>query len=91
MTKPKYAILFDLDGVTVDTESLYTIAEIRLFGEYGINIPEKDWPLFRGCSEKTFFDLSMDRYGITENRDVFIRKAREYVMDEFKKNIPFVP
>ena len=41
------AILFDLDGVTVDTEPLYLQAEIRLFKEYGVEIPPEDWELFR--------------------------------------------
>ena len=91
MTRRVAAILFDLDGVTIDTEPLYILSEIRLFGEYGVEIPEQDWSLFRGCSEKTFFDLSMERYGITEDRDVFIKKGRQYVFDEFKKNIPFMP
>ena len=91
MIMEKSAVLFDLDGVTIDTEPLYTISEIRLFKEYGVQIPKEDWPLFRGCSEETFFDLSMARYGITENRDIFIQKGRKYVMDEFSKNIPFVP
>ena len=91
MTVKKSAILFDLDGVTIDTEPLYTLAEIRLFKEYGVKIPKDDFNLFRGCSEETFFNLSIERYGITENRDLFIQKGRQYVMDEFKKNIPFVP
>ena len=91
MTGGKSAILFDLDGVTIDTEPLYTISEIRLFKEYGVDIPKDDWQLFRGCSEETFFDLSMERYGVTENRELFIQKGRQYVMDEFKKNIPFMP
>ena len=91
MTNDKIAILFDLDGVTIDTEPLYTLAEIKLFSEYNIEIPKGDWPLFRGCSEETFFDLSIARYGITENREVFIQKGRQYVLDEFQKNIPFVP
>ncbi len=91
MIMEKSAILFDLDGVTIDTEPLYTLSEIRLFKEYGVEIPKEDWGLFRGCSENTFFDLSMARYGITENRDIFIQKGRKYVMEEFKKNIPFVP
>ncbi len=91
MTMKKSAVLFDLDGVTIDTEPLYTLSEIRLFKEYGVEIPREDWPLFRGCSEETFFDLSMARYGITENRDIFIQKGRKYVMEEFNKNIPFVP
>ena len=87
----KYAVLFDLDGVTIDTEPLYTLAEIRLFREYGVEIPKEDWSLFRGCSEDTFFDLSIARYGIKEDRDIFVRKGRQYVMEEFKNNIPFVP
>ena len=81
------AVIFDMDGVVIDTEPLYTRAEIRLFGEYDVEIPEEDWSLFRGCSEKTFFDLSMARYGITENRDIFIQKGRKYVLEEFKKNV----
>ena len=61
------AIIFDMDGVILDTEPLYTRAEIRLFHEYGVNIPEEDWSLFRGCSEEDFFNLSMQRYKINEN------------------------
>ena len=85
------AVIFDMDGVILDTESLYTKAEIRLFGEYGVTIPEEDWSLFRGCAEQDFFDLSMKRYNITENRDVFVEKGREYVRDEFRKNLSFMP
>ena len=84
------AVLFDMDGVTIDTEPLYTNAEIRLFREYGIEIPEEDFSLFRGCSEKMFFALSMERYGISENPNIFIEKGRKYVLEEFNKNIPFV-
>ena len=86
----KLAVLFDLDGVTIDTEPLYTIAEARLFSEYDIKIPKSDLALFRGCSEGDFFKLSMDRYGINEDKNIFIQKGRKYVMDEFKKQIPFV-
>ena len=84
-------ILFDLDGVTIDTEPLYAKGEIRLFKEYGIIIPEEDWKLFRGCTEEKFYDLSMNRYGITENRKKFQKKGREYVREEFEKNLDFMP
>ena len=91
MTNNSAAVIFDLDGVVIDTEPLYTKAEIKLFEEYGIHIPEKDCALFRGCSEQTFFDLSMKRYGITEDKDVFIAKSREYVRNEFSDNLTFMP
>ena len=85
------AVIFDMDGVIIDTEPLYTKAEIRLFGDYGVTIPEEDWPLFRGCGEQDFFDLSMERYNINEDKDVFMAKGREYVRDEFTKNMSFMP
>ena len=91
MNSANSAVLFDLDGVTVDTEPLYLHAEIRLFGEYGVEIPEKDWSLFKGCSEETFFNLSIKRYGITEERNTFIKKGRKYILEEFEKNISFIP
>ena len=91
MNSVNSAVIFDMDGVIIDTEPLYTKAEIRLFGEYGVTIPEEDWSLFRGCAEQEFFDLSMERYHINEDKDVFMAKGREYVRDEFKKNLSFMP
>ena len=88
---PCKLILFDLDGVTIDTEPLYAKGEIRLFKEYGITIPKEDWKLFRGCTEEKFYDLSMNRYGITEDRKKFQKKGREYVREEFEKNLDFMP
>ena len=85
------AIIFDMDGVIIDTEPLYTNAELRLFSEYGVEIPKEDWPLFRGCAEQDFFDLSMARYNISEDKNVFIEKGREYVKEEFRAGLVFMP
>jgi HAD superfamily hydrolase (TIGR01509 family) len=85
------AVIFDMDGVIIDTEPLYTKAEIRLFGEYNVEIPEEDWALFRGCAEKDFFDLRMARYNIAEDKHVFIEKGQKYVRDEFIRRLAFMP
>ena len=84
-------ILFDLDGVTINTEHLYARAETRLFDEYGVTIPDNDWKLFRGCSEETFYTLSMDRYEIKEERSVFMKKGRNLILKEFEKKLDFMP
>ena len=34
------AIIFDLDGLIIDSEPLWTVAEIEVFGKYGINLTE---------------------------------------------------
>ena len=87
----KKAVLFDMDGVVLDSEILYTKAEIKLFGEYGVKIPEEDWALFRGCSENDFFDKSMKRYKIKEQKNIFMNKGREYVKKEFENNLNYMP
>ena len=91
MKNKKKTILFDLDGVTINTEPLYTAAEIKLFAEYDIKIPPEDWHLFRGCSEKDFYKRSMKKYNIKENKNIFIEKGRRYVLKEFQNKIPFMP
>ena len=91
MKSANSAVIFDMDGVILDTEPLYTKAEIRLFSEYGVTIPEEDWSLFRGCAEQDFFNLSMKRYKITEDKNIFMEKGRAYVRDEFKKSLAFMP
>jgi HAD superfamily hydrolase (TIGR01509 family) len=91
MISPKCKlILFDLDGVVIDTEPLYSKGEIKLFKEYGITIPDEDWKLFRGCTEESFYNLSMNRYNITEDRDIFMSKGRKYVLSEFEKHLSFM-
>ena len=79
-----------LDGVVIDTEPLYAKGETKLFKEYGVIIPEEDWKLFRGCTEEKFYDLSMKKYNITENREVFIAKGRQYIISEFKNHLSFM-
>ena len=86
-----FAVIFDMDGVVLDTEPLYTRAEIRLFEEYGVAIPKEDWSLFRGCAEEDFFNLSMARYNVTEDKNVFIEKGRKYVKEEFTRGLAFMP
>ena len=79
-----------MDGVTLDTEPLYTKAEINLFNEYNITIPEDDWSLFRGSSEKQFYKLTMKKYNIKEDFDVFMNKGRQCVQNEFSGHIPLM-
>ena len=62
------AVIFDMDGVIIDTEPLYTRAEIRLFDEYGVKIQKEDWALFRGCSDDDFFKINMKLFNIAEDK-----------------------
>ncbi|NOZ08486.1 MAG: HAD family phosphatase [FCB group bacterium] len=85
------AILFDLDGVVIDSEPLYQKGEIRLFREYGVEIPEDDWLLFRGSTEKLFYQMARDRYHLQAGTEDLRKKGRGYVLEEFAKHLDYMP
>ncbi len=83
------AVIFDMDGVVLDSEPLYQKAEERLFREYNVTIPQNDWKLFRGCSEERFYQLARDRYGITEAVETLRQKGRQYVLAAFDAELDY--
>lgn len=83
------AVLFDMDGVVVDSEPLYQKAEERLFQEYGVTIPADDWKLFRGITEERFYQLLRERYGITEPAETLREKGRRHVMAAFSADLEY--
>ena len=84
------AVIFDLDGVVVDSEPLYQQAEDRLFREEGIAIPAEDWKLFRGASEERFYQLARERYGVTTAVDELRRRGQEYIFSVFETGLDFM-
>ena len=71
-------ILFDMDGVTLDSEPLYAKGEIRLFEEYGVTIPKEDWTLFLGnvhlflwCIQLSNFHMVRCRAGAKNGKALF--------------------
>lgn len=83
------AVIFDLDGVVVDSEPLYQQAEERLFKEYGVAIPQDDWKLFRGCSEERFYQLARERYGLTAPLETLRDQGRRYVLAVFDADLDY--
>jgi HAD superfamily hydrolase (TIGR01509 family) len=85
------AIIFDFDGVVVDSEPLYEVAEKRLFAEYGITVPDEDWKIFRGTSEMGFYRLIRDRYNIDASIDELRRKGRNFLLEAFAGGLHYFP
>jgi HAD superfamily hydrolase (TIGR01509 family) len=83
------AVIFDMDGVVVDSEPLYQKAEERLFSEYGVTIPQEDWKLFRGCTEARFYELAHQRYGVTAPVEELRQRGRGYVLSAFEADLEY--
>src|SRR5688500_15019719 len=50
MNRPR-ALIFDLDGVLIDTEALHQEAKKIAFARHGLQVPENLYPRFRGRSD----------------------------------------
>lgn len=66
---PFDAVLFDMDGVLCDSESMLAHAAVRLFDErYGVKVRVADFIPFVGTGEKRYLGGVAEQYGITERR-----------------------
>jgi beta-phosphoglucomutase len=84
-------IIFDFDGVVVDTEPLYERAESRLFREYGIKPTSEDWKHFKGVSDSRFFQILIDDFHISEKIEILRQKAWIYLKEEFQNGLRLIP
>ncbi|HNZ36935.1 MAG TPA: HAD hydrolase-like protein, partial [Candidatus Marinimicrobia bacterium] len=85
------AVIFDFDGVVINSEPLYMVAERRLFDQYGIKVPDEDWKYFKGTTENDFYQLIMAKYQIKTDAHKLIEDGRRYIKEEFNKGVDYLP
>jgi HAD superfamily hydrolase (TIGR01509 family) len=76
------AVVFDMDGLLLDTESLWRLAEIDLFARHGVTFEDADHKATMGTSEKTSMHYFLRRLGLPGSayqavRDEYIALVRE--------------
>jgi beta-phosphoglucomutase len=69
-------VLFDMDGVLVDSESFMCKAAIMMFKELGVSVLPKDFEPFVGMGENKYIGGVAEKYGISV--DIEKVKARTY-------------
>lgn len=58
-------VLFDMDGVLIDTEEVITKAAILCLKEYGVTVKPTDFLPFTGMGEKMFIGGVAEKYGLS--------------------------
>ncbi len=62
------AVIFDMDGVLVDSEPFIAVAAVRMFRErYGIGVTEEDFRPFVGAGEDRYIGGVAEKYGVRLN------------------------
>lgn len=75
-TERPVAVLFDMDGVIVDSESILEQAAIEMFAEHGVRVKAEDFHPFRGMGENAYLGGVAKKYATS--LDIAAAKARTY-------------
>ena len=68
-------VIFDMDGVIVDTEPVHKYAYFKHFEELNIDVTEELYATFTGNSTKNVYQKIKDQFGIaTDVSDLVLRK-----------------
>ena len=73
-------VLFDMDGVLVDSEAFICKAAIEMFREHGESVKPEDFQPFVGMGENRYIGGVAEKYNL--NLDIIESKARTYQIYE---------
>lgn len=76
-------VIFDMDGVIVDTEPVHNYAYYQHFKELGIEVSSEMYASFTGNSTKNVFQKIKDHFGLAEDIPTLVEKKRSLFNDAF--------
>ena len=80
------AVLFDMDGVLIDSEEYMAKTGVRALKKYGIDAKESDFAEFVGCGENRYVGGVAEKYGVpyrTEMKEYLYACYGEHVKEIF--------
>ncbi len=81
------AVLFDMDGLIVDTEPIHFAAFKEIMRHYGVDLPESVMPEFIGYTEQDNLRDLKAKYEIAEPLDALV-EARRVIYLELVRTLP---
>lgn len=89
----KKAVIFDMDGVVVNTEPLSHTANMKFYKSLGIDVTDEVYSTFIGNSDKNIIQKIVDLYKVETDKDVLLNQCLDYYCDEFDNdpNLELMP
>ncbi len=73
----KWAIIFDVDGVVADTESLNARASVMMFQQlYGVEVQPEDFREFVGTGDERYVEGVAEKYGVQIDTEDAVERRR---------------
>ena len=76
-------VIFDMDGVIVDTEPVHRYAYYQLFDELNITVPEEMYTSFTGFSTRNTFQILKTNFDLSQDVEDLIQEKRTIFNDAF--------
>ncbi|VXB91405.1 Haloacid dehalogenase superfamily, subfamily IA, variant 3 with third motif having DD or ED/haloacid dehalogenase superfamily, subfamily IA, variant 1 with third motif having Dx(3-4)D or Dx(3-4)E [Flavobacterium sp. 9R] len=76
-------VIFDMDGVIVDTEPVHRYAYYQLFDELNITVPEEMYTSFTGFSTRNTFQFLKNQFSLQQEVEDLIQGKRNRFNDAF--------
>ena len=83
------AVLFDMDGVIVDTEPLHRKAYFKTFNQLGIEVSEELYTSFTGASTKRVCETLIYQFNLSETFEEIAAIKRAHFKDYFYNDEEF--
>ena len=85
------AVVFDLDGVIVQSEELWDAARRELAAEHGIEWPYDATDAMMGMSSKEWSRYVHDAIGVPEPPEEINRRVLGWVEKRYREDLPWIP
>ncbi|MBT5016252.1 HAD family phosphatase [Candidatus Peregrinibacteria bacterium] len=85
------AIIWDMDGVLVESEAMHVQAEAELLKEYGLDLTKVDSTKFMGMKLSEYFGAIGKEFGIELPVKEIIKKHSETLRGYYSGKFPIVP
>ncbi|WP_144282319.1 HAD family hydrolase [Chryseobacterium echinoideorum] len=83
------AVLFDMDGVIVDTEPLHRKAYFKTFDQLEVNVSEKLYTSFTGASTKRVCETLISEFDLSHSHEDIAAIKRSHFKDYFYNDEEF--
>ena len=86
-------VIFDMDGVIVDTEPVHYYAYRQHFSQLGIDVPDEMYATFTGNSTKNVYQRLKEAFTLTDEVEGLVGQKRQIFNDAFdsKEDLDLLP
>jgi FMN phosphatase YigB (HAD superfamily) len=79
-------VIFDMDGVIIDTEPIHHYAFITHFAELGLAISDEEYASFLGKSTQNVYQSLKEKYELSQDVEALMRRKRELFNQRFDED-----